>query len=82
MLETNTWLRIIVSMQINAILFGVGTITVLSIPVLAVQAKYLIPAIVALSFGIAPFLALVVFPRMRVKTWGRNQWVRGDAISG
>ncbi len=81
-MQTNTWLRIIVSMQINAVLFGLGTITVLSTPELAVHAKYLIPAIVALSFGLAPFLALVVFPRMRVRTWGRHAWRQGDLISG
>lgn len=74
MLRTNTWLRIIVSMQINAVLFGLGTITVLSVPELAAHAKYLIPIIVALSFGLAPFLALVVFPRMRVRHWGRRAW--------
>lgn len=81
-MHTNTWLRIIVSMQINAILFGLGTITVLSVPSLAVHAKYLIPTIVVLSFGLAPFLALVVFPRMRVRTWGRQAWRQGDMISG
>ncbi len=81
-MRTNTWLRIIVSMQINAILFGLGTITVLSVPSFALHAKYLIPAIVVLSFGLAPFLALVVFPRMRVRTWGRQAWRQGDIISG
>lgn len=81
-MHTNTWLRIIVSMQINAILFGIGTITVLSVPELAAHAKYLMPLIVALSFGVAPFLALVVFPRMRVRTWGRRAWREGDVISG
>lgn len=82
MLLTNTWLRIIVSMQINAILFGLATITVLSVPGLAVHAKYLISANVALSFGLAPFLALLVFPQMRVRTWGRQAWRQGDGISG
>lgn len=81
-MRTNTWLRIIVSMQINAMLFGLGTITGLSIPSLAVHAKYLIPIIVVLSFGLAPFLALAVFPRMRVRTWGCRAWQQGDIISG
>lgn len=81
-MRTNTWLRIIVSMQINAVLFGLGTITVLSVPSLALHAKYLIPIIVVFSFGLAPFLALVVFPRMRVRTWGRRAWQKGDMISG
>ncbi len=82
MISTNNWLRIIVSMQINAMLFGLGAIAVLSVPALAVHAKYLIPAVVVLAFGLAPFLSLVVYPRMRVRNWGRPGWVRGDRISG
>ena len=82
MLSTNTWLRIIVAMQINAIIFGTGAIAVLSVPALAAHAKYLIPLVVFLAFGVAPFLSLVVYPRMRIRNWGRSAWRHGDAVSG
>lgn len=81
-MSTNTWLRIVVSMQLNAILFGIGAITVLSVPALAEQAKYLLPAVVVVAFGLAPFLSLVVYPRMRLRNWGRRNWLKGDSVSG
>lgn len=82
MFSTNTWLRIVVAMQLNAILFGIGAITVLTLPALAAEAKWLLPLVVVAAFGLAPFLSLVVYPRMRVRNWGRSVWRRGDLISG
>ena len=82
MFTTNTWLRIVVSMQLNAILFGIGAIAVLSVPALAAHAKFLIPAVVVAAFGLAPFLSLVVYPRMRLRHWGKRNWIRGDIVSG
>lgn len=82
MLSTNTWLRIIASMQINAILFGLGVVVVLVTPALAANAKYWIPAVVAVSFIVAPLLAGFIARRMRIQEWGRDKWTRGDAISG
>lgn len=67
MFSTNTWLRIVVAMQLNAILFGIGAITVLTVPALAAEAKWLLPLVVVAAFGLAPFLSLVVYPRMRVR---------------
>jgi len=82
MFSTDTWLRIISGMMINAILFGVGAVTVLAIPALAAEAKYLIPAVVVLSFALAPFIAIPVARRMRLRNWGRIDWQKGDVISG
>ncbi|MFN3508209.1 MAG: hypothetical protein ACK4ZU_12060 [Allorhizobium sp.] len=82
MFTTDTWLRIVCSMMINAVIFGAGAILVLSIPALAVHAKILLPLVVIAAFAAAPFFALVVAPRMRLRNWGRGHWKRGDAISG
>lgn len=81
-INTNIWLTVICSMMINAMLFGVGTIAVLTIPALTVHAKYLIPAVVVLSFAISPFIARLISPRMRLRNWGKADWQRGDMISG
>lgn len=81
-MSTDSWLRVFCSMMANAVLFGIGTITVLSIPALADQAKYLIPAVVVASFVLAPLVAGAIFPRMRIRRWGKAAWVRGDLISG
>lgn len=82
MFSTDTWLRIVCSMHVNAVLFGLGAITVLSIPALAEQAKYLIPAVVVASFALAPVIGGLIAPRMRVRNWGKRGWRDGDAISG
>lgn len=83
MLKTDTWLVIICSMMVNAIVFGVGTITVLSVEALSEYAKYLIPAVVVVSIASAPFIsAYYIAPRMRIRHWGRRGWREGDLISG
>jgi len=82
MLSTDTWLKIMSGLMINAVLFGLGAITVLSIPALAEQAKYLIPAVVVLSFALVPFIAAPIARRMRLRNWGRTAWREGDLISG
>lgn len=82
MFSTDIWLRIFSGMMINAVVFGAGAVTVLSVPQLSAHAAYLIPAVVVLSFAISPFIALWVAPRMRVRNWGKEKWVRGDVISG
>jgi uncharacterized membrane protein YhaH (DUF805 family) len=82
MFSTNTWLVIICSLSTNAVLFGTGAVTVLSIPALAAHAVYLIPAVVVASFILAPLAALWIAPRMRLRNWGRQGWREGDLISG
>ncbi|WJH40880.1 hypothetical protein N7E02_10030 [Aliirhizobium terrae] len=81
-ISTNIWLKIMCSMMINAVLFGAGAITVLSVPALAEQAKYLIPAVVVTSFIAAPLLSGFVARRMRLRNWGAERWQQGDLISG
>jgi len=82
MLSTDTWLKIVSGMMINAVLFGLGAIIVLSIPALAEHAKYLMPLVVVLSFALAPFIAAPIARRMRLRNWGRRAWREGDVISG
>lgn len=66
------------SLMINAVLFGAGILIVLTIPELTVNAKYLIPAVVALSFVITPFIAWVIAPRLRNRYW-KNRSIKHDA---
>lgn len=82
MFGTDTWLKILCAIMVNAVVFGIGAITVLSVPALAAQAKYFIPAVVVASFVISPFIAIPIARRMRLRNWGREEWNRGDAISG
>ena len=80
-MSTNTWLRIICAMQINAVLFGLGAVIVLVNPATAVNAKIWIPLVVLLSLVIAPAIAALIAPRLRLRYW-RRRGRRGDVISG
>ena len=46
--------------MVNAVIFGVGTITVLSIPALAAHASFWIPAVVLASFLLSPPLLSLI----------------------
>lgn len=59
----------LLSLMVNAVLFGVGVIIVLSIPDLSTKAKYLIPAVVAISVVITPFVSWYIAPRLRNRYW-------------
>lgn len=82
MLSTDTWLKIICAMMINAVIFGFGVIAVLSTPVLADHASYAIPTVTVLSFVLAAVFAGWFARRMRLRNWGRRKWREGDLISG
>lgn len=80
MLSTDSWLKVICGMQINAILFGIGAVTVLSTPALNADAEYWLPAIVIGSFVLAPLIASKIYRRMRLRYWQRLGR-QGDFIS-
>lgn len=82
MFTPETWLTIVCSMMIHAVIFGVGAILVMSIPALAAHTKILLPFVVVAAFAAAPFFALIAASRMRLRKWGRRDCQRGDAISG
>lgn len=76
-MKTDTYLTFFVSMMVNAVIFGTGAITVLSIPALAENAKYLLPLVVVISFVVAPFIAKLIAPRMRLRNWHRRDPMQG-----
>ena len=58
-------------MMVNAVVFGIGAIAVLSIPQLSANAAYLLPIVIAMSFMISPFIAWQIAPTLRAR-WQRN----------
>lgn len=66
-------LAIMVGLMINAILFGIGIVTVLSVPMLADNAKYSIPALVIVCFSVSPFVAWIMAPRLRLRYWRERE---------
>ncbi len=70
-MNTDLFITALVSMMTNAVLFGAGAITVLSVPVLNEQAKYLLPVVIVASLVLAPVAAWFIAPRMRARNWKR-----------
>jgi hypothetical protein len=77
MMERDTASRLRIAALIytmtNAVLFGAGVITVLSVPSLAEYAAYWIPVVVAASFVLAAPLAWGIAPRLRARNWRRRR---------
>lgn len=82
MINTDLWLKVMCGLMINAVLFGVGLVTVLVSPLTSGNLMLWIPVVVVASFLITPFLTGMVAKRMRIRNWGRDGWREGDAISG
>ena len=57
---------------VNAVLFGVGLITVLTIPAFAAHAMTLIPAVAAASFIFAAPISWMLAPRLRAR-WASHR---------
>ncbi|PWL18622.1 hypothetical protein DKP76_05920 [Falsochrobactrum shanghaiense] len=58
---------------VNSVIFGIGAITVLSIPALAEHAKYGLPAVILISFLVTPLASWFLAPRMRNRYWQRRK---------
>lgn len=68
-MKTDLFITIMVAMMVNAVLFGVGAVTVLSVPVLNEQAKYLLPVVIVLAFALTPFVSRAIAPHLRIRNW-------------
>jgi hypothetical protein len=56
-MRTITHITILVSLMVNAVVFGVGAVAILAIPSLDAQAKYLLPVWIAVTFVVSPVIA-------------------------
>jgi uncharacterized membrane protein YciS (DUF1049 family) len=50
--------------MVNAVIFGAGLVTVLTVPAMAAQASFWIPAVIAISFLLSPPIAWFLAPMM------------------
>lgn len=64
-MQINTRIAWAISPVVNAVLFGAGTIVILTVPSLAAEAKFYLPLWIALSFLATPFLSWAIAPRLR-----------------
>ena len=71
-MTTTIRLAILIYAMVQGVLFGVPTILVLSIPALAANAAYYLPAIIVVSFLIAEPVALIMAPWLKARRELRN----------
>ena len=66
-MKTRTYMAGTLSLMINAVLFGLGTVVVLSVPALSAHATLLIPAVILTSLVVTPFIAWNLAPELRLR---------------
>ena len=70
-MTTDTRIALIIYGLANAVIFGTGAITILSIPSLQEEWPYLLPIVVVLSFVLAWPIAKAIAPKLRSR-YGKN----------
>ena len=68
-MKTRLWIAAMLYPMINAVLFGLSVVPLLSIPVLAENASTLFPFAVGTSFVLAAPLAWLLAPHLRSRRW-------------
>ena len=66
-MRTRTLIAALIALPVNAVLFGAGAIAVLSVPVLAEQAKYLLPVVIVTALAATLPVAWMLAPRLRAR---------------
>jgi hypothetical protein len=66
--------------MVNAIIFGIGLITVLSVPALAAQAFFWIPTVVLTSFLLAAPLCWLIAPMLMLRFMHAHHFVHAQTL--
>lgn len=68
-MKTRLWIAALLYPVVNAVLFGIGTIPLLSVRSLSEQASTLMPTVVIASLVLAAPIAWFIAPRLRLRYW-------------
>ena len=71
-MQTRATIAALLGLMINAVLFGIGAVVVLSVPALAVDAAFYLPLVLVLSLNLTPAIAWTMAPRLQARTWRRE----------
>ena len=66
-MRTINYIAMLVSMMVNAVVFGVGAIVILTVPALDEHAKYLLPAWIVVTFLVSPVIGRFMAPSLRLR---------------
>jgi len=70
--KTRVGIAALIYSMTNAVLFGIGLITILTVPALGTNAAFWIPVVVAGSFILAAPIAWEIAPRLRARYWRKR----------
>jgi len=82
LLSTRARIAILIYSMTNAVLFGIGIITVLNVPSLTAHLWIAIPVVVVLSFLLAAPIAWIIAPRLRARYWRRREEAEASGVAG
>ena len=68
-MSTRLGIAALVYLMVNAVLFGVGAVTVLSVPALSENASTLLPPVIIAGFVLAAPISWFLAPRLRLRHW-------------
>lgn len=63
-MSKRVWLTSLLSLLVNAIIFGIGVVTVINVPAFNREAAMLLPVAVLASFAITPVVIGFIAPRL------------------
>ncbi|WP_306117528.1 MULTISPECIES: hypothetical protein [unclassified Roseitalea] len=87
-MRTRTLMAGAIALPLNAVVFGVGAVTVLSIPALAPYWKYVLPVVIVAGIALTVPLAWKLAPRLRLNSqyyprlFRKSKEARDDAGAG
>jgi hypothetical protein len=79
--KTRAGIAALIYTMVNAVVFGCGLVTVLTIPALRADAAIWIPAVVMMSLVLAFPIAWWIAPRLRARYWRRRS-AHQTAVTG
>lgn len=62
-------IAVALSVMVNAVIFGIGTIIVLAIPQLSVEASFWMPVVIVFSLVLSLPISWLISPRLRNSYW-------------
>lgn len=68
-MTNNTRIALLISLMVNAVVFGVGAVVILAIPVLNANAIYLLPAWIGITILLTPPVSRVMAPWLRSRRY-------------
>lgn len=74
-MPTRLQIAALLSLMISSVVFGIGAVTVLSVPSLNADAAFYLPAVIILSFVLTPPIAWMMAPRLRARFWREREAV-------